>query len=107
MWLRVGTLDQPDLCPPDIHIFTASKQAWVQLPAGVPVVATPVANLPEIGDLISVATGADGFVEAIEAHLAAGRPRVDLDVLRPHSWSQRVEHVFELIDEAVAAPPPT
>ena len=31
-FVRVGTLDQPDLLPPDIHIFTASKQPWVVLP---------------------------------------------------------------------------
>ena len=37
-FVRVGTLDTPDLLPPDIHIFTASKQPWVQLPAGVPAV---------------------------------------------------------------------
>jgi len=33
-FVRVGTLDQPDLLPPDIHIFTASKQPWVVIPAG-------------------------------------------------------------------------
>jgi len=33
-FVRVGTLDNPDLLPPDVHIFTASKQPWVQLPAG-------------------------------------------------------------------------
>lgn len=38
-FVRVGTLDQPDLLPPDIHIFTASKQPWVVLPAGTPAVA--------------------------------------------------------------------
>ena len=32
-FVRVGTLDNPDLLPPDIHIFTASKQPWVVLPA--------------------------------------------------------------------------
>jgi hypothetical protein len=32
-FVRVGTLDQPDLLPPDVHIFTASKQLWVVLPA--------------------------------------------------------------------------
>jgi hypothetical protein len=37
-FVRVGTLDQPDQLPPDIHIFTASKQLWVILPAGVPAV---------------------------------------------------------------------
>ena len=35
-FVRVGTLDQPDLLPPDVHIFTASKQPWVVLPAGTP-----------------------------------------------------------------------
>jgi len=35
-FVRVGTLDQPDLLPPDVHIFTASKQPWVRLPAGAP-----------------------------------------------------------------------
>jgi len=33
-FVRVGTLDQPDHLPPDIHIFTASKQPWIVLPAG-------------------------------------------------------------------------
>ena len=33
-FVRVGTLDQPDLCPPDIHIYTSSKQKWVVLKAG-------------------------------------------------------------------------
>jgi len=34
-FVRVGTLDNPDPCPPDIHIFTDSKQDWVQIPKGV------------------------------------------------------------------------
>ena len=33
-FIRVGTLDNPDHCPPDVHIFTASKQSWVAIPAG-------------------------------------------------------------------------
>jgi hypothetical protein len=33
-FVRVGTLDEPDRCPPDIHIFTMSKQPWVALPPG-------------------------------------------------------------------------
>jgi len=37
-FVRVGTLDNPDDLPPDIHIFTASKQPWVVLPPGVPAV---------------------------------------------------------------------
>jgi hypothetical protein len=35
-FVRVGTLDNPDLLPPDIHIFTMSKQPWVVLPQGTP-----------------------------------------------------------------------
>jgi hypothetical protein len=35
-FVRVGTLDNPDALPPDIHIFTSSKQPWVVLPAGTP-----------------------------------------------------------------------
>lgn len=38
-FVRVGTLDEPDHLPPDIHIFTASKQPWVVLPPGIPAVA--------------------------------------------------------------------
>lgn len=42
-FVRVGTLDQPDHLPPDIHIFTASKQSWVQIPAGA-------ASVPQYND---------------------------------------------------------
>ena len=38
-FVRVGTLDDPDRLPPDIHIYTASKQPWVVLPPGT--VAVP------------------------------------------------------------------
>lgn len=37
-FVRVGTLDEPDRMPPDVHIFTSSKQPWVILPENVPVV---------------------------------------------------------------------
>jgi hypothetical protein len=37
-FVRVGTLANPDALPPDIHIFTSSKQRWVILPPGVPAV---------------------------------------------------------------------
>jgi hypothetical protein len=33
-FVRVGTLDEPDRFPPDIHIYTESKQPWVRLPDG-------------------------------------------------------------------------
>jgi hypothetical protein len=38
-FVRVGTLDTPDRLPPDIHIFTSTKQPWVLLPPGTPAVA--------------------------------------------------------------------
>ena len=37
-FVRVGTLDEPDHLPPDVHIFTSTKQPWVVLPEGVPAV---------------------------------------------------------------------
>ena len=37
-FVRVGTLDEPDRVPPDIHIYTSTKQPWVLLPAGTPAV---------------------------------------------------------------------
>jgi hypothetical protein len=38
-FIRVGTLDDPNLVPPDIHIFTSTKQRWVVLPSDVAAVA--------------------------------------------------------------------
>jgi len=36
-FVRVGTLDRPEACPPDIHIFTSTRLPWVRLPeAGAP-----------------------------------------------------------------------
>ncbi len=33
-FIRVGTLDNPDLLPPDVHIYTMSKQPWMNLSPG-------------------------------------------------------------------------
>ena len=35
-FVRVGTLDDPDRFPPDVHIHTGSKQPWFELPSGMP-----------------------------------------------------------------------
>ena len=32
-FLRVGTLEHPDAFPPDVHVFTSTKQPWFELPA--------------------------------------------------------------------------
>jgi len=37
-FVKIGTLDDPDAFPPDIHIFTSSKQPWVNLEGGAPAV---------------------------------------------------------------------
>lgn len=37
-FMRVGTLDEPARLPPDIHIFTSTRQPWVVLPEGTPAV---------------------------------------------------------------------
>lgn len=31
-FIRVGTLDEPSRLPPDIHIYTSTKLAWLDLP---------------------------------------------------------------------------
>jgi hypothetical protein len=38
-FVRVGTLEDPAAIPPDVHIFTRSKQPWVGLPPEVPAFA--------------------------------------------------------------------
>ena len=37
-FIRVGTLDDPNQMPPDVHIYIGSKQPWVILPKDVPAV---------------------------------------------------------------------
>jgi hypothetical protein len=33
-FVRVGTLDEPERLPPDIHIFTSTQLPWLELPEG-------------------------------------------------------------------------
>lgn len=35
-FVRVGTLEDPDACPPQVHVFVRSKQPWVALPESAP-----------------------------------------------------------------------
>jgi hypothetical protein len=37
-FVRVGTLEEAWRLPPDVHIFTSTKQPWVVLPEGTPAV---------------------------------------------------------------------
>lgn len=36
LFIRAGTLDNPDAVKPDVHIFTRSKLPWLVLPGEVP-----------------------------------------------------------------------
>ena len=36
LFVRAGTLDEPDSVEPDVHIYTRSKVPWVRLPDPVP-----------------------------------------------------------------------
>jgi len=35
-FVRVGTLDEPDHLPPNVFIYTSTKQPWVVLPPDIP-----------------------------------------------------------------------
>jgi hypothetical protein len=64
-FIRVGTLDNPALLPPDVHIYTVSKQPWVVLPSDVPAVER-FYNWTEIWSLES-----QEREEALKARIAA------------------------------------
>jgi hypothetical protein len=63
-FVRVGTLDEPDRWPPDIHIYTASKQPWLALSPDTPAVPEyyeageywPTASLERRAALIAAAS---------------------------------------------------
>ena len=38
-FIKVGTLDEPEQFPPDVHIYTSTKQPWVVLPPHTPAYA--------------------------------------------------------------------
>lgn len=83
-------------------------KAYVYAALGVPVVATPIANLPDLGPIITVAGDPDGFVDAIERRLARGRRALTPETVRAlqaNSWPVRAARVLDLIDQALAARP--
>ena len=49
-YVDVGTLDDPGLCPPMVHLFTRSKQAWVVLDPATPAYAEfyPGRDVPRV-----------------------------------------------------------
>ncbi len=34
-YIRVGTLEDPNLCPPDVHIFLKRKVSWFTVPKNI------------------------------------------------------------------------
>jgi glycosyltransferase involved in cell wall biosynthesis len=79
-------------------------KAFVYASCGVPVVATDVANLAELG-AIRVARTHEEFIAAIGEQIERRRrgevsapPRA---LLERHTWSERVRQIERLVDSAV------
>jgi glycosyltransferase involved in cell wall biosynthesis len=69
------------------------------LAAGRKVVATEVANLDDVGDLIVVAKDAPGFIAAVEQALAQdAAPALSAERQAALSWSGRVAAMLRLLD---------
>jgi glycosyltransferase involved in cell wall biosynthesis len=67
---------------------------------GLPIVATDLPDLRPYGEWVTLADGAERFVEAARA--AVGRERRPIEEVRPfveqHSWDRRVETILGLLD---------
>lgn len=69
-YVRVGTLDQPQLFPPQAHIFVRSKQPWLVLAPGAPQCAAhydPASTWP--------AESLQRYAQAKAEHAARRRPK--------------------------------
>jgi uncharacterized SAM-binding protein YcdF (DUF218 family)/glycosyltransferase involved in cell wall biosynthesis len=80
------------------------------LAMGKAVVATDLTEIrrfnAEHGDIVAVASDADGFVEAIRQHLAKPEDPADVErrisVARSNSWTLKMNRMATLIDSAIA-----
>jgi hypothetical protein len=72
-------------------------KAFVYSAAGIAVVSTSVANLPDFPGLIRQANGCDEFLLAIENALQRGREPLESRLFREHSWDVRLATVLDLI----------
>ncbi len=75
---------------------------------GVPVVATDLAEIRrfnrEHGDLVQIASEADGFAKAVAGAIAEPREEEQprrIAVARSNGWDRRIQAMWALIDEAV------
>jgi uncharacterized SAM-binding protein YcdF (DUF218 family)/glycosyltransferase involved in cell wall biosynthesis len=79
------------------------------LAMGTPVVATDLSEIrrfnAEHGDVVTVRTDAEGFVEAIRALTAKREPgemERRIEVARANSWTAKIQRMSQLIDNAIA-----
>lgn len=75
------------------------------LAAGLPVVSTPIPDLPVIADQPHLAASQEAFVDAIERALDETAPAARAErslALRDATWSARVADVARIVDEVVA-----
>jgi glycosyltransferase involved in cell wall biosynthesis len=79
-------------------------KAFVYCALQVPVVSTNIANLGELGPLVSVASDHDDFIAKVDAAIQAGRgpldPAADA-VLRRNSWESRIKVITDLVGDAL------
>jgi glycosyltransferase involved in cell wall biosynthesis len=72
------------------------------LAAGLPVVSSDLPEVRKYAGLVRLASGADGFITAIEAALGERPPamaRARVAAMTEESWEARVEQISQLIEE--------
>lgn len=75
-------------------------KVFVYCSAGVPVVSTDIANLPELAELVDVAGTPGEFVAKVESALRAGKRALserDRNVLERESWPVRIDTILPMI----------
>jgi glycosyltransferase involved in cell wall biosynthesis len=80
-------------------------KAYEYLAAGLPVVATDMPALRRLSRVVSLADSAEGFVDAIQSAIAAGRDsgRAERQAeAQRHSWTSRFDRFTQLVDERLA-----
>jgi glycosyltransferase involved in cell wall biosynthesis len=89
-----------DVCivPHRVTAFTESLnpiKLWEYLAAGKPTVATDVAGFRDYRDLVAIASGAEGFSQAVAAALreSPARQEARRAEARRHSWDSRLDAV--------------
>jgi len=75
------------------------------LAAGLPVVSSDLPEVRKYAGLVRLATGATGFITAIEAALAeSGHGPARVAAMRQESWEARVEQISDLIEQIQSTP---